>query len=499
MFQNLSVEDVNSVHLVCRNLHQIANLQVNPYLIFNEDSLKNLESLFQSSRIFEELEFSWGSDDFLTSPEKFEILDEYIKFTGIHVKKLTIQYVRVDLEIVQNLMNLLPNLETLELKRVEHTSTSDRKIKCSLKSTKIERIKMTECTGFAILFESLEKCAIKELELHNSFQRAIEPEVIQKFLKSQEKNLKKLIGFNCDLDFLVDLKDLRLEYLDNRNDSDVVSLEFLRHQSDLKSLGLNLSDYHDDMFNRILEVNTLESLDLWGWKNDSSGLNNLQKLKKLKRFKVNQHLCENILDHLKFGVLNNLEELDACFEDASLDSIQEMKQNTPNLKKIVINSTSSETIYALLESLDSLEALKVGRGREWTLTENIYPKIKYLEIVGFDHNVEQFTQQFPNLEFLRFTKSHFEVTESFFSKLLCGFKHLKTLYMEIWNYIELESESVLQCFQEHGKQLEDARIVFRLYGRRALLDFAVEKRPGNLFCINNKNQSFEAPWMRKIF
>ncbi len=266
MFQNLSVEDVNNVHLVCRNLHQIASLHVNPYLIFNEDSLKNLESLVQSSRTSQELEFSWGSDGYLSSPEKFKVLEEYIRFTGIHVKKLNIEHVGVDLEIVQNLMNLLPNLEALELKRVEHTSTSDKKIKWDLKSMKIERIKMTECTGLASLLESLEKCAIRELELRNSFQRAIEPEAIQDFLKSQEKNLKKLIGFNCDLDFLVNLKDLRLEYLDYSNDSDVVSLEFLRQQVELKSLGLELCDYHDDMFNRILDVNTLESLDLWGWK-----------------------------------------------------------------------------------------------------------------------------------------------------------------------------------------------------------------------------------------
>jgi hypothetical protein len=315
------------------------------------------------------------------------------------VKKLTIQNARVDLKIVHKLLNLLPNLEALELERIEDTSTSDKKIKLDLKSTKIERIKMTECTGLASLLEFLDKCAIKELELHNSFQRAIESEVIQKLLKSQEKSLKKLIGFNCDLEFLVDLKDLRLECLEYRNDADVVSLEFLRHQTDLKSLGLDLSDYHDDMFDQILEVKDLESLDLWGWTNDSSGLDSLHKLQKLKRLKVNQHLCANILDHLKFGVFSNLEELDAYFEDASLDSIQEMNRFTPNLKKIVICSTSSDTIYALLETLDSLEALKIERGREWEITEIVYPKIKYLGIVGFDHNVEQFTKQFPNLEF----------------------------------------------------------------------------------------------------
>ncbi len=56
--ENLPVKDVNNVHLVCRNLHQIANMHVNPILRFYRNSLQDLESLVKSSRIFEKIGLS---------------------------------------------------------------------------------------------------------------------------------------------------------------------------------------------------------------------------------------------------------------------------------------------------------------------------------------------------------------------------------------------------------------------------------------------------------
>jgi hypothetical protein len=91
VLQNLPVKDVNNVHLVCRNLHQIANLHVNPKLIFKEDSPKDLESLVQSSRIFEELELPKGFGDHLLLPVKFELLEEYLGFTGPHIKSCSLK------------------------------------------------------------------------------------------------------------------------------------------------------------------------------------------------------------------------------------------------------------------------------------------------------------------------------------------------------------------------------------------------------------------------
>ncbi len=150
------MKDVNNVHLVCRNLHKIANLHVISKLLFNEKSLQNLDNLVKSSRIFEKFEFAIGYDDYLLIQEKFQMIEEYISFTGSHIKKLNITFIKVDLEILQKLLPMLPNLEFLDLYSVE--STYEQSIKWDLKSTKIERLKMDKCISLGNLFESLEMC-----------------------------------------------------------------------------------------------------------------------------------------------------------------------------------------------------------------------------------------------------------------------------------------------------------------------------------------------------
>ncbi len=122
------------MHLVSRNFHQIANLHVNPKLHIEENSPKDLESLVQSSRTFEELQFSGECD------ENFEMIEEFIGSVGIHIKKLDISFLKMDHMIVQKLLNSLPNLEFLELNSVE--ITSEKTNKWNLKVTKIQRIKI---------------------------------------------------------------------------------------------------------------------------------------------------------------------------------------------------------------------------------------------------------------------------------------------------------------------------------------------------------------------
>jgi hypothetical protein len=52
-----------------------------------------MEALAQSSRIFRELEFLNGSDHRLLTAENFEILENYLRFSGTHVKKLSMSIV----------------------------------------------------------------------------------------------------------------------------------------------------------------------------------------------------------------------------------------------------------------------------------------------------------------------------------------------------------------------------------------------------------------------
>jgi hypothetical protein len=246
--------------------------------------------------------------------EKFQVLEKFIGFTGPYIKKLIIGLIEVDPLIFQKLLNWLPNLEVLDLEMVENRSL-EKTIKWDVKSTKIKRIKMIKCIGPDNMLASLEKCAIRELELELKYWSDAKQEVLLKFLKAQEKNLKKLIVGSCDLSILIDFKDLRLEHLDYgyRYGANNPSLEFLKCQEDLKFLRLFMANYSIENFNLVFGLTNLEVLELWGPLRDRSVfiLNKLYKLGKLKSLRVDQYVSRNILDHLKFGVFNELRELDA--------------------------------------------------------------------------------------------------------------------------------------------------------------------------------------------
>jgi hypothetical protein len=144
---------------------------------------------------------------------------------------------------VQKLLDLLPNLESLELSHVISANLG-QSIKLNVKSTKIERIKIVNCTGLENLLESLEKCAIKEFEFFG--WSGTESEAMKKFLKVQEKNLKKLTTGTDHANLLNDLKDLRLEhfvYFGRQSAS--VLMEFLKRQENLKGLKLTGLDFYD--------------------------------------------------------------------------------------------------------------------------------------------------------------------------------------------------------------------------------------------------------------
>jgi hypothetical protein len=498
VLKNLPVSDVNSLHLVCRNLHQIANLHVNPVVRFIKDSPKDLESLVQSSRVFEELKFDEGCSYYFLSQEKFEILEEYLGFTGNHVKILTIGPMKVDPQIFQKFLNFLPNLDCLELSGVKSAGLEEVPFKWDLKPSKIERIRMFGCTGLEGLLESLENCVIQEVTLHD--WPPTKSELLQKFLDAQKESLKKLVGKSCKFDFLANVKDLRLEHLEYDDDDSFIGfLEFLKRQVDLKFLSLNLSEYSDEAFSTICELKNLETLVLKGDSESSNGLNNLHKLGKLKKLCVGGFVSRNILNHLKFGVFNDLEELDACFYAASVESIREMKRITPNLKKLVIPLvSSSDTINALLETLESLESVTIWDA--WDMSGKVCPSIKHLHVKTeeFSFSAEQMTKKLPNLEDLKINDCFFEATESFFATLLSGLKQLKTLYMIIWSRSKLDPESALQWIQQNGAHLEVVCIIFSFPDPKIDPTYEIEKRQGAAFRIKNKDE-INGAWMFEYF
>ncbi len=182
----------------------------------------------------------------------------------------------------------------------------------------------------------------------------------------------------------------------------------------------------------------------------------------------NQSASTNILDQLKFGVFNDLEELHGAFEDASVESVQEMKRIT-NLKKIGIwFGTSCTTINALLENLGSLELVEIGDliyGGLWKLSENknfVCPNIKSfgasLELDG-KIRADQFTKMFPNLENFHVFR-RFDSNESF-AVLLSKLKKLKKLRLDD---VKINADFILQCIRDCGKNLEEIEDEQRPFG-----------------------------------
>jgi hypothetical protein len=430
------------------------------------------------------LEFSNEFNHHLLDQEKFQVLEEFLSFTGPHIKKLIISRVKVDPKIFQKLLDLLPNLESIELEYVG-VNKGEQTIKWDLKSTKIERITIVSSSaGIAGLLESLHKCAIKETDLR--YSSLTESEVVRKFLKSQEKTLRKLT-IHSDFDMPDVVKDLRLDYLQIlSNQKTNVSFDFLQHQVALRFLRLDYCTISSEACSMICELKDLEILEMLGRVSDGSGLNNLHKLVKLKRLQVGRDATQNILHHLKFGVFSDLEELGAYFRDASLESVQEMKQITPKLRKLVISSASSDTINALLGTLGNLEDVRINF-QTWEIPSGkVYPKVTYLRVdSNFDQNfsADQLARIFPNLEYLQIYSFRFKVTESFFVELLCGLKRLKTLRLNIWTHTRLEVY-VNPCFREYGNHLEvvDVSVCETMSGDvEKVTGFTVKKEPNEHF------------------
>jgi hypothetical protein len=449
-------------------------------LSFRRKSSKDLASIVQSSRIFEEVEFA---DDYTPraywhslTHEYFEIPEDYIESIGSNVKKIVISISPVDSQIFLKLLNSFPNLESLELDL--HMDITEP-INWTLKSTKIKRLKLIRIPSGQRFLEFLGECRIKELELDLAYSH-IAPEALEKFLKSQEKNLKRLTARTCDISSLADLKDLRLEYLNLVHNNQFIgpSLQFLKYQVDLKILVLHVSNMTDENFSLILSLRNLEVLELDGWMRvERTAMNKLHELEKLKRLKATARFIRNILKHIKFGVFNALEELDASFEGASVEATRELKRITPNLKKIWYKSGhSADTTNAMLDALEHLEAVQIS-GSEWKVPGKVYPKIKTLYIscsYNLNFNAEHLSKAFPNLEIFKIEKFRFKVvTESFFVTLLIELKHLKALHMFIQNFRQLDRITVYQCIQKFGNHLIDVEILFGF--PRDTPGFAIEK------------------------
>jgi hypothetical protein len=107
-----------------------------------------------------------------------------------------------------------------------------------------------------------------------------------------------------------------------------------------------------------------------------------------------------------------------------------------------------------------MEWMWILKGAWKVPSEKFYPKMKYLDVARLDSNfsADQFTKTLPNLETLKID----EEPGIFLVTLLSKLKQLKTLHLrlDIWTNFDLERESALQCFRQHGKHLIDVYVSF---------------------------------------
>jgi hypothetical protein len=367
---------------------------------------------------------------------------------------------------MQKWLNMLPNLEALELLGISSSNEENEPIEWEIKSTKIERIKMFTDGEILNLLNALDKCAIKEATL--DYWTESEAEIVNRFLKVHEKSLKKLTIYST-MDISRDLKGLQLEFLSFSYHDSPGWFELLEHQKELKVLKINLLEvFNDSIVNTICGLKSLETLKLDGSKRlwiELKSLRNLRYLENLKRLEIDGCLSRNILDHLRLGIFNNLEDLDASIQGASLDSIIDMKFVTPNLRKIKLWTDSSDTIInALLHTLEHLESMEIYSCKYWAWkipSYKIHPKIKYLKlcfVYDDQFNAEQFTKIFPNLESLDIAFQPRNFTESFLVTFLSGMKQLKVLLLGT-SEVCFGIEFALQCIRDYGENLE----TFKLY------------------------------------
>lgn len=241
---------MNNVHLLCQNLHRIANLWVNPILRFNQKSAgKSLDHLVHSSRVFQELEFKESE---LLHPDVL-----FFNSLAPSIKILSIYRLTVDTKCLMDLINALPGLESIKLSHVR--SSSDQIVPVwDIKSIKIKCLEINICSSsIASLMVALKDCVVQEVMLDYTEEAAqVTRDIFREFLAVHEKHLKKLTIKASD-DFLSGLKDLQLEELHFF----VVnySLAFLKQYKGLQAFTIFESHVPTDT---IWELDKLEKLEL---------------------------------------------------------------------------------------------------------------------------------------------------------------------------------------------------------------------------------------------
>ncbi len=293
-----------------------------------------------------------------------------------------------------------------------------------------------------------------------------------------------------DNTLLNELPDLRLEHLDlsipNSMFPTIFPVQFFKRQVvAMKFLRLNFGGIRwgisDELLNAIWELKNLQTLELVATMRVSSlnidNLNNIHRLENLRRLKVSAVISRNILDHLRFGVFEHLEELEASFDSRqliSLGSAGEINRITPNLRKILIECASFETVKQLLGKLEHLETVEINDVWDFSTKNPNHQKIPRLENELQNRRLEPS----PPCDF----------TVSMLLALLCEWRQLKRLYLNFTKELKFDSGFIAECFLDYQVKWEEMRIGLDDGAEKITLKrdpFRVWENPGRYVHIMN--------------
>ncbi|XP_062563790.1 uncharacterized protein LOC134226807 [Armigeres subalbatus] len=183
--------------------------------------------------------------------------------------------------------------------------------------------------------------------------------------------LKKLIFDDDDLQLeKVIINELKLK-------DDLVFYDFIKKQKKIKKLEIAIEsniDVNNDQYLKAICENShqLEQFYYDMSRNTDSGLENLQKLQKLKNLVLTKNrntigLTEHCFDHI---YMPNLKSLGIYYKELQLPAVRQISISFPNLKALNLSecgkAVTDETTQLIFCSLPELESLDISKCKQIT-------------------------------------------------------------------------------------------------------------------------------------
>jgi hypothetical protein len=365
IFSYLNSTALNAVHLVSKKFHSLANSFEHSLdlacLCRDFDCLARFN---ESTRKYKAIS-GVGSDDRNLELEQApfqQILEKLKTGAGESVRTLNLEYCELSPTLLYELLKQLPNLETLELKKLESLEWYEDDVFSELNMKKLVKIKIKEIEEpFCWVIEQIKSPKLLQLDCR------IQPvtDNLLQFITSNLGSLKTLkfwcLGYRRD-------PTPWIRQLEAGNFETLLLLAFqvdppayaqlLKRQVNLKKLKLYNVHLSEEVLNSIF--NHCQELEMISFNCGSlsfAHLNGIQKLRKLK--------------YLSFGNFGQISQfprgkMDALIEirfykldGASEEFLSELCDCFPNLKVMKINRFNQE-VFEQIRSIFKLEKLEFG-------------------------------------------------------------------------------------------------------------------------------------------